>query len=98
MLYWLPSSWGAHPVGGQQKGTGEAGALACVQGWRCGGERSRHQVAPPAVHAPPHCACEALWGQRGCVGSRRVSRRLGHVFRGGGLVARGAGSHASAHC
>eukprot|EP00961_Rhodomonas_salina_P251294 3397505-Rhodomonas_salina.1 len=32
--------------------------------WRLGGERSRHQIAPTAAHAPLHGACEARWGRR----------------------------------
>eukprot|EP00961_Rhodomonas_salina_P084225 1131564-Rhodomonas_salina.1 len=60
-------------------------------GWReeqapSGGERSRHQIAPTAVHAPLHGACEALWGLRGYVGSMGAQRRLGRVCRPTGGV------------
>eukprot|EP00961_Rhodomonas_salina_P195047 2633419-Rhodomonas_salina.1 len=44
------------------EGAEEAGA--CVPGWRRGGERNWHQVAPTAAHAPPHSVCQALWGRR----------------------------------
>eukprot|EP00961_Rhodomonas_salina_P004834 65606-Rhodomonas_salina.1 len=66
---------------GVQRRLGREAAGACVPGWRCGGERSRHQVAPSASHALPHGACEALWGQRGCACSRGELRRLGRVCR-----------------
>eukprot|EP00961_Rhodomonas_salina_P218493 2953034-Rhodomonas_salina.1 len=34
-----------------------------MQGWRLGIGRSRHQVAPTAAVAPPHCVCGGEGGE-----------------------------------
>eukprot|EP00961_Rhodomonas_salina_P184040 2484894-Rhodomonas_salina.1 len=82
----MSSSAQGSACGGRGSGAEEAGA--CVLGWRLGGRRIRHQVAPTAAPAPPRVglrASDLSWGAKkagACVpgwrGRRLGTRRIRH--------------------
>eukprot|EP00961_Rhodomonas_salina_P259755 3510241-Rhodomonas_salina.1 len=58
----MSSSAQGSVCGGRGSRAEEAGA--CVLGWRLGGGRIRHQVAPTAAPAPPRVGGKGVWGHQ----------------------------------